>query len=180
MEYKDFSPYADAAADERGMTFLYSATLGSGYDRSTQLMGRDATMELGASLVVHPEQRSHRFSELAQAGTIATGKPVVFQEAPALDALSGATTRYFAKKGLMSTYRDGKRVDPAHLHIREWLSCIRHGGQPSCGIEEGFEEAISSHMATIAFRLGRRVEWDRERRRLKNVKLKELNSIGMA
>ena len=45
--------------------------------------------------------------------------------------------------------------------MREWLSCIRNGGTPSCGIKEGFEEAISSHMAGLSYKIGRRVEWDR-------------------
>ena len=78
------------------------------------------------------------------------------------DLVTSATAKYFANKGLLYTYRDGKRVDPTFLHMREWLSCIRNGGTPSCGIKEGFEEAISSHMAGLSYKIGRRVKWDRE------------------
>ena len=60
-----------------------------------------------------------------------------------LDRITSATAKYFADKGLLWTYRNGKRVDSTHLHLREWLSCIRHGGNPSCNIEEGFEEAMT-------------------------------------
>lgn len=180
MEYRDFSPFAPGESDERGMTFLYSATLGSEYDRSTQLMGREATMALDDGLTVYPERSSPRFKALVRDGTLARGRPVVFQAAPKVDATSGASISYFAKKGLMSTSRGGKRLDPTHLHVREWLSGIRNGGQPSCGIVEGFEEAISAHMATIALRLGRRVEWNREEGRIGNVTTEELESIGMA
>ena len=64
--------------------------------------------------------------------------------------------------GLLWTYRDGKRVDSTFLHVREWLSCIRNGGKPSCGIDEGFDEAIVAHMAGLSYKLGRRIDWDRE------------------
>ena len=78
----------------------------------------------------------------------------------ALDGVSSATSQYFADKGLMWTYIDGKRVDSTFLHMREWLSVIRNGGQVSCGIQEGFEEAVSAHMAGLSWKLGRRIEWD--------------------
>lgn len=74
--------------------------------------------------------------------------------------MSSATTQYFADKGLLWTYRDGKRVDSTHLHLREWLSCIRNGGTPSCDIKAGFEEAVTSHMAGLSYKLGRRIDWD--------------------
>jgi hypothetical protein len=86
--------------------------------------------------------------------------------AEGVDGVTSATAKYFADKGLLYTYRDGKRVDSTYLHIREWLSCIRHGGQPSCGIKEGFEEAISAHMATLSYKTGQRIEWDPVSRRV--------------
>jgi len=86
-----------------------------------------------------------------------------------VDGVTSATAQYFAGKGLLYTYRDGKKVDSTHLHIREWLSCIRHGGQPSCNIDKGFEEAIAAHMATLSLRTGRRIEWDFETNRILNL-----------
>jgi hypothetical protein len=76
------------------------------------------------------------------------------------DAVTSATAKYFANKGLLWTYRNGKRVDSTFLHLREWLSCIRNGGTPSCSIKEGFEEAISAHMGGLSYKLGRRIDWD--------------------
>ena len=87
----------------------------------------------------------------------------IYQYDPAVngtDAVTSATAKYFANKGLLWTYRDGKRVDSTFLHLREWLSCIRNGGTPSCSIKEGFEEAISAHMGGLSYKLGRRIEWD--------------------
>ena len=47
-----------------------------------------------------------------------------------------------------------------HLHVKEWIDCIRNGGQPSCGVDQAFEEAMTCHMAPLSYRLGRKVEWD--------------------
>ena len=80
--------------------------------------------------------------------------------------MTSATEEYFASRGLLYTYRGGKRVSAYHLHIKEWLDVIRNGGDTSCNIERGFEEAITCHMATRAYQLGRRVEWDPVRRRI--------------
>jgi hypothetical protein len=86
-----------------------------------------------------------------------------------VDGVTSATAKYFANKGLLYTYRDGKRVDSTHLHIREWLSGIRNGTPVSCGIEEGFEEAISAHMSCLSYQLGKKIEWDPATRRITNV-----------
>ena len=50
--------------------------------------------------------------------------------------------------------------------IAEWLDVIRNGGETSCNIERGFEEAISCHMATKSYLEGRQVEWDPVARRI--------------
>jgi hypothetical protein len=71
-----------------------------------------------------------------------------------------------ASRGLIYTYRDGRRVDITHLHIKEWLDCIRNGGTPSSHIEKGFEEAVTCQMITKAYRERRRVEWDPVKRRI--------------
>jgi hypothetical protein len=144
------------------MTILYSATLGNEHTRPTLLMGHDGTMELDNRLRIFSDRNSTKYAALIEAGTFQPDTPI-FEYDPAtegLDAVTSATTAYFAQKGLLWTYRDGKRVDPTFLHLREWLSCIRHGGKPSCGIDEGFEEAITAHMAGLSYKLGRRIDWD--------------------
>ena len=83
-----------------------------------------------------------------------------------VDAMTSATTKYFADRGLMFTYRDGKRIDTTHLHIVEWLDSIRNDKLTSCDIEQGFQEAITSHMATISYREGRKVYWDPEKQKI--------------
>ena len=57
-------------------------------------------------------------------------------------------------------------MDSTHLHIREWISAIRNGTPVSCGIQEGFEEAISAHMASLSYKTGRKVYWDKSSERV--------------
>jgi hypothetical protein len=56
----------------------------------------------------------------------------------------------------------GKLVDTTHLHIKEWVDCIRTGDTPSCNVDQGFEEAITSLMGTLAFKLKKQIFYDRE------------------
>ncbi len=163
MEFPDYSTGgSQEPGKEKGMTFVYSATLGNQFDRGTHLMGHDATMDLGNMITIYADARSTRYADLIKEKRIDPMVPI-YQYNPmanATDAVTSATAKYFANKGLLWTYRDGKRVDSTFLHMREWLSCIRNGGTPSCSIVEGFQEAISAHMAGLSYKLGRRIEWD--------------------
>lgn len=183
MEYPNYtSGVSQEKGKEKGMTFLYSSTLGNQYDRGTLLMGHDATLELSAQLTVMADPRSTRYKEWIDSGLVKTDVPMYSYNpaAKGVDAVSGATAKYFANKGMMYTYRDGKRVDSTFLHMKDWLSCIRNGGKPACGMKEGFEEAISAHMATASLRLGKKITFNHETMRIGNVTESELRSIGMA
>lgn len=163
MEFPDFSTgTTQKKGKEKGMTFTYSASLGNGFNRPTMLMGHDASMELGNRLTIWPDGGSTRYAEMLEAGKMSPQSPIYSYNpaASALDGVSSATSQYFADKGLMWTYVDGKRVDSTFLHMREWLSVIRNGGTLSCGIDEGFDEAIAAHMTGLSWKLGRRIEWD--------------------
>ena len=163
FEYPDFNTgSSQEPGKERGMTFTYSASLGNGLNRPTMLMGHDASMELGNRLTIWPDSGSTRFAEQLRAGSMTPQTPIYRYDPSetSLDGVSSATSQYFADKGLMWTYIDGKRVDSTFLHMREWLSVIRNSGKVSCGIQEGFEEAMSAHMAGLSWKLGRRIEWD--------------------
>jgi hypothetical protein len=163
MEFPDFSTgSSQEKGKEKGMSLVYSATLGNQFNRETLLMGHDATMDLGNRLTIYADARSTRYQKLLAENKMNTSIPI-YQYDPAAngtDAVTSATAKYFADKGLLWTYRDGKRVDSTFLHLREWLSCIRNGGKPSCGIQEGFEEAITAHMGGLSYKLGRRIDWD--------------------
>ncbi|MDT0608299.1 Gfo/Idh/MocA family protein [Croceitalea rosinachiae] len=167
MEFPDFSTgSSQTKGKEKGMTFCYSATLGNGFNRPTILMGHDATLELGNNLTVWPDSSSTRYAASLELDKMKPHIPI-FKYTPGSntnmpDAVSSATSQYFADKGLMWTYIDGVRVDSTFLHLKEWLSVIKNGGEVSCGIKEGFEEAITAHMTGLSWKLGRRIEWDKQ------------------
>jgi predicted dehydrogenase len=147
---------------ERDLTLVYSATLANGRGRGKVFMGHDAAMEVGDSLNVTADLESTRYKDKIMNKIINTSLPL-FTYRPGLkgiDTVTSATERYFMTRGLMYTIRGGRPVNTAHLHIKDWLDCIRNGGQPSCNIDRGFEEAITCHMATLSYLEGRKVEWD--------------------
>lgn len=148
----------------RDLSLLYSATLASEKNRGKVIMGHDAWIELDETLIVSVDPRSTRYKEQMEQGLIEPNKPI-FTYVPGqgkIDAITTPTEQYFAGRGLLYTYRDGKAVDTTHLHLREWLNCIRmnNGTQPSCDIDQAFEEAITAHMGTIAYLQGRKTIWD--------------------
>lgn len=152
---------------EKELTLLYSATLASEKNRGKTIMGHDGYMELGETLIVYADPRSTRYEEKIKNGIIEPDKPI-YTYVPGqegVDAVTSATEKYFAARGLLYTFRGGKPVDTTHLHLMEWLNHIRmnNGTQPSCDIDQAFEEAISAHMGTIAYKEGRRVYWDKEK-----------------
>lgn len=180
MDFPDFSTgSSQEEGKEKGMSLVYSATLGNQFDRGTVLMGHDASMELGNILTIYADPRSTKYQDLIKEGRIDPQVPIYQYDptAEGVDAVTSATAKYFANKGLLWTYRDGKRVDSTFLHIREWLSCIRNGGNPSCGINEGFDEAITAHMAGLSYKTGRKIEWDPVSERIISLPGEDLDAI---
>jgi hypothetical protein len=125
-------------------------------------------MQVGTGLTVTADASSTRYKEKIERKVIDPATPL-FTYRPGfkgIDAVTSATEEYFVSRGLLWTYRGGKRVSAYHLHLKEWLDIIREGGDPSCNIDRGFEEAITCHLATASYREGRRVRWDPVRQRI--------------
>ncbi|MFO7616301.1 MAG: Gfo/Idh/MocA family oxidoreductase, partial [Bacteroidales bacterium] len=140
-------------------TLMYSASLANNQDRGKMIMGHDASMELGNNLSIYACAESTRYKEKIQNGLIDPGVPI-YTYIPGrknVDSVATATEQYFASRGLLYTYRNGRRVDTTHLHIAEWIESIREGKQPSCNIDQAFEEGITAAMATMATREKRTV-----------------------
>jgi predicted dehydrogenase len=144
------------------LSFLYSATLASNRSRGKVIMGHDANMEISDRLVIKADPESTQYKAKIEEGLIDPNTPI-YSFTPGkkgADGFATATEQYFASRGLLYTYRNGRRVDTTHLHIKEWINCIRAGIQPSCNIDSAFEEGISAHMSTKALLENRRVFWD--------------------
>ncbi len=153
---------------DKNFTLLYSATLASRRDRGKVFMGHDASMELSKMISVQADPRSTLYKEKIEQGIIPTDAPF-YTYTPGKedsDAVASATELYFAKRGLMNSYINGKKYNTTFLHIREWLECIRQGLTPSCNIDEAFDEAISAHMGTRAYLENRTMFWDKEKQEI--------------
>lgn len=161
---------------DRDLTVLYSATLSSYNPRGNRIMGHDATMQMGGQsgggsihgFTVTADELSTQYKDRLENGIINPNYPI-YTYSPGskqIDGVTSATSRYFANKGLLYTYRDGKRVDPTHLHIKDWLDCIRSGDQPKCNVEVGLHEAVACAMATESYLTGKRIEWDPVNRKM--------------
>lgn len=149
---------------ERELTVSYSATLASDKRRPNVIMGSDASMRIGSQLEVMADRHSKKYKDQIDAGLIDINKPL-YEYAPgkqSVDGITSATAKYFAEKGMLYTYQNGRRVDPTHLHIKEWLDCVRSGGLPSCNVVQAFEEAVTAHMATMSLREGKKTVWNKE------------------
>jgi predicted dehydrogenase len=150
---------------DRDMTMLYSATQASSRSRGKVFMGTEASMEVSNILEITVDRNSKRYADKIAQGVITTEDPF-FTYVPgqsSTDTVTSPTELYFAKRGLLYTYVNGKRYDTTHLHIREWLECIRQKKTPSCNIDQAFEEAMTAHMGTRAYLEGRTMYWDRDK-----------------
>ncbi len=150
---------------DKDMTMLYSATQASSRNRGKVIMGRDASLEISNILEMKADANSEQYKEQIKAGTITPGE-VFYSYIPGkedVDAVTSATELYFAKRGLLYTYHNGKRYDTTHLHIREWLSAIRYDTPTSCNVDQAFEEGISSLMGTFSYLEGRTIYWDKDK-----------------
>lgn len=154
---------------ERDLTLTYSANLASSRQRGRVFNGHDASMELGRALHITADWDSTQYRKQLDQGIIDPDAPMISVEPGSggdVDAITSATEKYYVSRGLTTTNINGRNVDVTHLHIKEWLDCIRHGGETSCNIERAFEEGIACLMAHKSYLEKRRTEWDPVNRRI--------------
>lgn len=153
---------------DHGLTLTYSGNLVNSFHRSRKIMGRDATMELGGTLQITADGNSDRYKKLIEKGAISTDSPMITMDPfqSDVDAVSSATEAYYASRGLTYTFIDGKKLDVTHLHIAEWVDCIRNGGVPSGNIDKSFDEGVAIQMAQKSYKEKREVYWDADKRRI--------------
>ena len=147
---------------DKDLSFMYSATLANSMNRGKKIMGHDGYISIERSLMVYADADSTRYKEKIDSGEIKPGEPIYIYTPGmgGVDAVTSATAEYFAARGLLTTMRNGVEVDTTHLHLKEWIHCIRTGQTPSCNIDEAFEEAMTAHMGTLAYRNQKQTFWD--------------------
>ena len=156
--------------EDKDLSLIYSATQANGKARGRMIMGHDASMKVGETLEINADANSTKYKDKIKQGLIDPDKPI-FSYSPGsnkLDAITSPTEKYFAGRGLLYTYRDGKQFDTTHLHIREWLDAIRldKPQMPSCNIDRAFEEGVTAMMGTISYKEGRKVYWDHDKEKM--------------
>lgn len=153
---------------DHDLTLLYSATLGNGRDRGRVFMGHDASMEIGNSISITADSESTRYQKQIESGLIDPTVPMVSfnPNRGTIDAVTSATEKYYAARGLTTTTINGINVDVTYLHIKEWIDCIRTGKTPSANIEKAFEEGVACLMAHLAYVEKRRTVWDPVKRKI--------------
>ncbi len=153
---------------EKDLSLIYSASLASNKSRGRAIMGHDGYMDVGGSLKIYADRNSTKYKEDIKNNLIDPKVPI-YSYAPGqkkVDAVTSATEQYFASRGLLYSYQGTKRVSTTHLHIKDWINAIRTNTQPACNIDFGFEEAITAHMGTIAYREQRKVFWDADKQKI--------------
>ncbi|MFA5534280.1 MAG: Gfo/Idh/MocA family oxidoreductase [Mariniphaga sp.] len=153
---------------QHDLTLLYSGNLASSRSRGRVFMGHDASMELGNNAIITADRNSTRFADAINSGTIDPSSPMISfnPDAGQIDAVTSASEKYYAERGLTSTTINGRRVDVTHLHLRDWLNCIRNGGTPIADIEMAFQEGITCIMAHKSYLEKRTITWDETNRKI--------------
>jgi len=172
-EFGDIPDVLDTAFEypEKGLILTYNANLASSRKRARTIYGQDASMTIGGDMTLTADANSKRYAGMLKKGLINPNAPMVTIKAGTgnveiIDAVSSATSMYYASRGLMSTSINGKVWDVTYLHLKEWIDCIRDGGTPSANIDKAFEEGITIVMADISYREKCRTEWDAKNRKI--------------
>ena len=168
--YKDLGDMPDVLHTafeypDRGLTLTYSANLTSSKFRPRTIYGRDASLTVGGNLTMIPDGNSEKYAGLLEKDLVDPSKPMLEIVAgaslkDAVDAVSSATTQYYANRGLTTTSIGGTEWDVTHLHLKEWLDVIRNGGVTSANIDMAYQEAVTLAMADISYREKCRTRWD--------------------
>jgi len=174
--YTDFGDIPDVLHTnfefpEKGLTLTYSSNLTSSKYRPRSIYGQDAWMAVGGDLTVTPDGQSEKYGNMIKRGLVNPSAPMIEIKrgsltASAVDAVSSASTRYYEDRGLVSTNIGGRIWDVNHLHLKEWIDCIRNGGTPSSNIEKAYEVGVTIAMADISYREKCRTKWDPLKRKI--------------
>lgn len=152
---------------EKSLSLTYSASLANSKHQGKLLRGTEGTMDVGDGLIIEADSKTKKYREYVKSSD--ENSPTIYSFNPSenqYDAVTTATAQFYNKQGVMYTYIDGKMLDVTHLHIKEWLHCIREGGIPSCNIHKGFEESITFIMANVSYLEKRMVRWDHLRKKI--------------
>ena len=78
----------------------------------------------------------------------------------------------YSSGGVNTTLKPKRLLDvdppePGKEHVANWLGCIRGGGEPSANIDFGYKQGLAVVMGDTAYRLGRKVVFDKSKREIR-------------
>ena len=77
----------------------------------------------------------------------------------------------YSSEGVSDDTPEQKLLDedppyPGTTHAKNWFDCIRNGGEPTADMEMGYKQGIAVVMSDTAYRLGRKVVFDPQKREI--------------
>lgn len=78
----------------------------------------------------------------------------------------------YSSKGVNSSIPEQKLLEkdtayPGTAHVLNWIQCIREGGETNANMDIGYKQGIAVILGDAAHRLGRKVVFEREKRRIR-------------
>jgi predicted dehydrogenase len=142
---------------ERGLTMSYDGNLRNDAYRPSRILGSAGTIDVDRAILMYKDNNSERYKDI----NVNPNDPY-FYYAPKdnIDAISSATSKAYMKGGYGPTTVDGKLISATLLHLKEWIDAIRGQGETSCGVDQGFEEAVTFNLANLAYDHKKIVSWD--------------------
>jgi predicted dehydrogenase len=85
-----------------------------------------------------------------------------FEIYPELKSASGpgALGRGDAVEGFRMERKEQSAEDATGLHVKNFIECVRSRKQPVADAETGHRSTIVAHLGNIAYRTGRKLQWD--------------------
>src|SRR5262249_16002141 len=65
-------------------------------------------------------------------------------------------------------HSEAKGVDGQNPHVRNFLDCLKSREKPTCDIEIAHRSTNTCHLGNIAYKVGRKLEWDVDTETIKN------------
>ena len=142
-----------ATFDEKKILYSYSSSYANKFGDYTCIRGKDGT------LFSHGGEGSARWFFVPEQQMLAGG----FDFTTGMQDLVNR-----GKAEIVTTQEYGMKLGPVYLsddskyHLDNWVDCMRNRDlSPNGHIHTGFWHSIASIMATVAYREGRKVYWDR-------------------
>ncbi|MEA2063180.1 MAG: Gfo/Idh/MocA family oxidoreductase [Gemmatimonadota bacterium] len=155
---------------DKGLTVIYNATLSNAFSRGQIYLGDEASMDLTNGVDIFADRSSKRYAEMLKSGEVRPDEPMISYQDVAgkgMEAVTSATSQWAISRGLVYTYRDGKRVSTANMHLKNWMDHIRASDTDTlCNMDDGFIESVTIHMANLSYQKGCRVRWDDKEEKL--------------